>query len=538
MWNAGRNGYATTKGFGQCTLQRVARCTLASLETLELARQGFGDSPPAGDGARPRDLLRRSAQIAIATSERVASACVCVDHRTATAEMVLERCCGLLRAVAAQDLRRFDDGGDGGVLCHWGRAASVASSIGAHFWSLESLEFLGATRSEDRTQLFEIKNARKPRCTHATLRLEPSGCVSMANAEHLSKLEEGVTTWNEWREAHPSIVPDLSGADLSGTKLAQANLYRAELIAADLGGANLSGASLSAANLSGADLIAANVSGANLSGANLAGADLDGADIHDADLTNADLFAANLTGTNLTDTGLDFVNFSYCTFLETKLHGATLQDTIFQNVDLSKVVGLDSCDHWGPSALDHRTLQRSGPLPDVFLRGCGLPDVLIDFLPSLFGRPSQHYSCFISYSSQDDEFAIRLHSDLQDNGVRCWFAPEDMRIGDRMRTRIDEVIRVHDKLLLVLSETSVASAWVEKEVETAFEKERERNETVLSPIRLDGAVMDSKTGWAADIKRTRHIGDFTNWKTHDEYIKSFDRLLRDLKLDLGRKEEP
>lgn len=150
-------------------------------------------------------------------------------------------------------------------------------------------------------------------------------------------------------------------------------------------------------------------------------------------------------------------------------------------------------------------------------------------MPSLVEQPIQFYSCFVSYSDKDHEFAERLHADLQNKGVRCWFAPEHMKIGDKIRTRIDEVIRIHDKLMVVLSENSIASDWVEKEVETAFEKERERKETVLFPIRLDEAVMNSKMGWAADIKRTRHIGDFCAWKDHDSYQKSFDRLLRDLK---------
>jgi hypothetical protein len=32
-------------------------------------------------------------------------------------------------------------------------------------------------------------------------------------------------------------------------------------------------------------------------------------------------------------------------------------------------------------------------------------------------------------------------------------------------------------------------------------------------------------------RRTRHVGDFTNWKGHDSYRKAFDRLLRDLKAE-------
>jgi len=87
----------------------------------------------------------------------------------------------------------------------------------------------------------------------------------------------------------------------------------------------------------------------------------------------------------------------------------------------------------------------------------------------------------------------------------------------------------YDKLLLMLSEHSVGSDWVEKEVETAMEREREQKRTMLFPIRLDDAVMKIKTGWPADIRRQRHIVDFTTWKDHDAYQKAFDRLLRDLK---------
>jgi hypothetical protein len=59
-------------------------------------------------------------------------------------------------------------------------------------------------------------------------------------------------------------------------------------------------------------------------------------------------------------------------------------------------------------------------------------------------EPIQFYSCFISYSSKDHDFAERLHADLQARGVRCWFAPVDLKIGDRFQERIEESIRVYD----------------------------------------------------------------------------------------------
>src|SRR5262245_28881467 len=104
-----------------------------------------------------------------------------------------------------------------------------------------------------------------------------------------------------------------------------------------------------------------------------------------------------------------------------------------------------------------------------------------------------------------------------------------MKIGDEYRSRIDASIHLHDRLLLILSEHSIKSRWVQKEVETAFEKEAKANRLVLFPIQLDAVVMQIAVGWAADIRRQRHIGDFTQWKEHDAYQKAFDRLLRDLK---------
>ncbi|MGD0227200.1 MAG: TIR domain-containing protein [Terriglobia bacterium] len=80
-----------------------------------------------------------------------------------------------------------------------------------------------------------------------------------------------------------------------------------------------------------------------------------------------------------------------------------------------------------------------------------------------------------------------------------------------------------------LSENSIRRPWVEDEVEAALEKEHKQNKLVLFPIRLDDAVMETDQARAASLRRTRHIGDFLAWKDHDQYQKSFERLLRDLK---------
>ena len=276
----------------------------------------------------------------------------------------------------------------------------------------------------------------------------------MANQEHLDILKQGVDAWNKWRKEYPEIWPalresDLSKANLKKVDLSRAHLFRTNFSEADLRGANLQLAYPLRAKLKGADLTEAILDSANFIGADLRGANLRGANLRFANLTGADLS-------------------------ETNLHGALLGWTVFGNVDLRSVKGLETVIHASPSQIDMLTLSRSqGNIPERFLKEAGASDTRIDFLYSLVNNPIEYYYCFISYSSKDQDFAERLHADLQNKGVRCWFAPHDLKTGDRYRDRIDESIRLYDKLLLILSKNAVASTWVEEEVEKAMDKERQ-----------------------------------------------------------------
>jgi hypothetical protein len=308
--------------------------------------------------------------------------------------------------------------------------------------------------------------------------------------------------WNAWRDKNPYIRPDLSKVHLIVANLSGANLRGADLREADFSGAVSglgAGADLSGADLSGANLSWANLSGANLSGADLQHSTLVGTDFTGGDLSGCRMYWAHLIQANLT---------------EADLTHAQLTKTIFVASQPTNVQGLDRCDHPGPSMIDFITLKLSDPLPVAFLRGVGLPDNLIDYLPSLLNKAIQHYSCLISYSSKDQDFAERLHADLQNKGVRCWFAPHDMPIGAKIIDALDEAIRLRDKVLLILSKGAIASDWVEGEVTRALDEERARKQIVLFPVRLDDAVMQTTEGWARLLRGQRNIGDFSGWKDH------------------------
>ena len=301
----------------------------------------------------------------------------------------------------------------------------------------------------------------------------------MANPCQLAILMEGIGDWRHWRFEHPGIRPDLTDANLQVMDLTEMNL-----------------------------------AGAILTGADLRLATLAEADLTDAILTRADLTSADLSGACLR-------NADFC--------DSHVGYTTLRYLDLSVAKGLKTVIHDGPSWLDFDTLYRSnGRIPEVFLRGCGVPESMIKYIPSLTRQSILYYSCFISYSTADKDLAQRLHADLQNKGVRCWFAPEDMRTGDKMRPAIYDAIRLHDKLLLLLSRSSVQSDWVGSEVETAMEREQREGKTVLFPVRIDDAVMETDSAWASDLRRRRHIGDFRSWTNYSAYQEAFARLLRDL----------
>lgn len=334
---------------------------------------------------------------------------------------------------------------------------------------------------------------------------------------------------------------NLSKADLSGVTFSGISLLRgANFNKANLHGANLPAASLYWATFREADLSKADLNAASLINADLALAKLNGVDLFGASLKFSNLHLTDLDGADLTDVDLSWANLNCVKLIGTKFYDAIFQATTIVNTDLSQAVGLETVKHKSYSQLGIETIYLSGDkIPTSFLLGCGLPESFITQIHSLIGaiEPFQYHSCFISYSTKDEEFAQRLHSRLRDAKVRVWYSPEDIKGGEKLRDQIERAIQFHDRLLLVLSENSIQSGWVESEIRKALEVEKREGRRKLFPIRLvdfetikKWHCFDADTGRNLAVEvREYFIPDFSNWKDHDLFEKGFERLLNDLK---------
>ena len=358
----------------------------------------------------------------------------------------------------------------------------------------------------------------------------------MANEEQVKRLLQGVQGWNAWREQNPALTIDLRGANLKGANLKSANLEKADLGGAWLHGADLRGAVLMDAVLDGADLDEADLRGANFWG---------------ADLRGAYLKKANLLGADLIEAGLEQVDFMQANLKEADLGEAVLNATVLGDIDLSHTSGLGDIHHNGPSPISTSSLERSkGEIPQEFLRGCGLSDweiesaklyqpglsetEVFDILYRIYAlrkdRGIQINPVFISYSQKDEAFVDELEQHLDRLGIRFWRDIHDATSG-RLEKVVYRAIRQNPIVLLVLSENSVKSDWVEHEARLAGEWEQELGRSVLCPVALDAAWKTCR--WPLILREQimqYSLQDFSKWKDGREFRKTFKKLIDGLDL--------
>jgi len=373
----------------------------------------------------------------------------------------------------------------------------------------------------------------------------------MANEEQLSILKKGVESWNKWREANSITKVDLSGAVLSGLNLSSMDFRDARLTRVDFREANLERARLTLANLSRATLIGTSLNRAILKESRLAHSIIMNADLRDADLSSAYLHKTVLATSDLTGAYLYKAHFSEVYLNNSKFTNAALADTTLAACDLSLAIDLENTSHHGPSTIGMNTIHKSkGRIPEIFLRGCGLSDADIEYAklsnPDLTNDQTnkilyrmfelratqaiQLSPLFISYSHADSTFVDKLEIQLNNKGIRFWRDVHDMKSG-RMETQVDRAIRQNPTVLLILSEHSLQSDWVEHEVRTARGLEKEMERDVLCPVALDDSWKSSP--WPKRVMEQvmeYNILDFSAWRDDGKFDGMFRKLIDGLQL--------
>ena len=74
---------------------------------------------------------------------------------------------------------------------------------------------------------------------------------------------------------------------------------------------------------------------------------------------------------------------------------------------------------------------------------------------------------FISYAQRDSGIAERLVDALQSVGLSVWLDRESLAPGTLITEEISQAIQSADAVLVLVTENSLASAWVQREIELA-----------------------------------------------------------------------
>src|SRR5262249_35931055 len=215
-------------------------------------------------------------------------------------------------------------------------------------------------------------------------------------------------------------------------------------------------------------------------------------------------------------------------------------------VNLSLAQGLEDTIHQEPSQVTISTLARSrGALSRAFFLKCGVSEGVLRsvLIPNPSSAPDQYDSCFICHSSHDVAFAERLVERLTNAGISVWYDNRQVQGGRPLTEQFSDAIRASDRLLLVVSEHSLASEWVTYEVSEAMRRATELSDreelrrSLLFPIRLLsmerlGSILESSpTDSILRVLKAFHLLDFTRWQEPESFDRACDRLIRDLRKD-------
>ncbi len=131
---------------------------------------------------------------------------------------------------------------------------------------------------------------------------------------------------------------------------------------------------------------------------------------------------------------------------------------------------------------------------------------------------------FISYSSKDTQTVKKIAQALKEAGIDYWKAPEMIPAGSNYAREIPRAIERCQVFLLVLSESSQESIWVEKEIDCAINYRK-----TIVPLNITGVPL-------SDMFRF-YLNNVQTIPYDEDEEKATDQLLERLRGLLGTSEK-
>jgi hypothetical protein len=129
------------------------------------------------------------------------------------------------------------------------------------------------------------------------------------------------------------------------------------------------------------------------------------------------------------------------------------------------------------------------------------------------------FSIFLCHSSKDKPFAASLASKLAAEDIKVWLDEAEIKIGDFLSEKIRSAIDEMSCFAVILSNNSIGSQWVERDLQTVIQKELVEKRVVILPLLLNEVDLPT-------FLREKKYADFTEVDRLDE---SYEQLLTVLK---------
>jgi hypothetical protein len=240
---------------------------------------------------------------------------------------------------------------------------------------------------------------------------------------------------------------------------------------------------------------------------------------------NTDFFQTQFWSVDLTGTDMTGSSFGY---------------SIFQDCDMSDIIGLDQVRHDCPSTIGlDSVFQSHGKIPESFLLEAGLPAAALDFLKPASSDSTSLREVYIACIDQDQEIAKTLRDDLRAKGVRCWVFSQLVRgsaLVDRHsasdQEEIERWIRDYDKMIILGSVASLEVETLLNDITAAKQMQLTTEKWCMFLGAIDEALIEKRARFSRTLTAEHVVFDFTAQQSdRAAYLKEVERLAVALKQD-------